>query len=241
MNGTELTARFAFPPNYLNYCGPKNSSGKIFDFISNGIGKEKEIQLMLEKFVGLNSYLELIAQSGNLNKFDYSVGEAYWIGNSLLEKVPKEKIGAMVLTKFVGKNKLPKKIALTYSGRVNERILPHHSFHVFSTFFLNKQIEPVIESIDSCRIGWGRIIDAEEKFFAVEYNPIVWENEKLCFGKSIEKTVQNCVGGKKGKIADAVENDLIAFHWGFACKKISLKEEKQLEYYTEKNLIEAGK
>ncbi|MFA4906968.1 MAG: DUF6390 family protein [archaeon] len=236
MNGTRLAAMFAFGPNCLDYCGSKKDSEKIYLHASAGKGNENEMREIFSRFTGMNSYLELIAGENGKNPFDYEVVEAYWLGNKLLKNVSKEKWREMILTKFVSKEGLSKAQAKAYAQRVRGEVVPHHSFHVMTVFTLGGKPEPTIRNIDSCRIPWGKIIEERENSFVVEYNPLALEKNGFGFGKNAGIEVLNSVPGLGGKLVLASEGDTIAFHWGFAAKKLGESERKSLEKCTSENI-----
>jgi hypothetical protein len=78
--GPLLFARYAYPPNSLGYCGPRDSASLL------GYGSERVVDGGLRQlargFEGAYPYLELIAcATGVPDPLDHRVVEAYWLGN----------------------------------------------------------------------------------------------------------------------------------------------------------------
>ena len=83
-------SRYAFGPNRLHYCGP-NASNQVYAYMNENI-EDLGLRSILEKFKTLYPYLRHIAQANGIkDPFDPRVVEAYWVGNALLDTVPKKK------------------------------------------------------------------------------------------------------------------------------------------------------
>ncbi len=235
MKGTELNAMFAFPPNKLGYCGQEDSSEKIKAFVIGDKGLEGEVEEKLRGFEAMHSYLELIAGENNAKEFDYGVGEAYWIGNSLLEKVRKEKWGEMVKEKLEKKYEMPPEPAERYAKLICVDSAPHHSFHVLGLFrefgAISGKTGGGIERADKCRVSWGKVLSGTAKGFVVEHTPIEEDTEKgLFFSNAVGKEIANPLE------VDAGEGETLCWHWDTACKRLEEKEARFLEHYTKKNI-----
>ena len=85
-SGVLFHAKHAFMPNFLGYCGP-DERGRIQQSLEGG-KTDDELVRTLRQFEAAYPFLGLIAKSTGREVFDYAVPEAYWIGNSLLTKVP---------------------------------------------------------------------------------------------------------------------------------------------------------
>ena len=85
--GLLLFARYAFMPNKLGFCGP-NENQLIFEsVVKNKV--RKNLEKALYQFPGALLYLNKIAESSKINElFNKKIVEAYFLGNSNLEKVP---------------------------------------------------------------------------------------------------------------------------------------------------------
>jgi len=240
-NGLILFSKYAFAPNTLQYCGPKEV-GAIFENITSE--KEELTQnskKLLLQFTGAVPYLELIAQSNNIRDiFDYRVVEAYWLGNDLLCKVPAKSLYSSIADRFKNRTTLKE-----WDKIVPKPILGAKPFHAFHVFDIGKKVglvnlgavKEVLETMNNCRIGWGKIKSKKlgvEGFSigsaVVEYYPIVLDDSnKLKIGEKIEK---------KFYFTDKniIEGDEVSVHWQFICDKLNQKERKNLIYWTNYHL-----
>lgn len=240
-NGLILFSKYAFAPNTLQYCGPKE-----IESVFENITQEKEeltqnSKKLLLQFTGAIPYLELIAKSNNIRDiFDYRVVEAYWIGNSLLSKVPAKSLYSSIIDRFKDRTTLKE-----WSKIAPKPILGAKPFHAFHVFDIGKKVglvnlgavKEVLETMNNCRIGWGRIKSKklETAGFSigsavVEYYPIVLDDSnKLKIGEKTERsfyfTDQNIN-----------EGDEVSVHWQFICDKITTRERKNLIYWTNYHL-----
>ena len=198
INGLLYCAQYAFPPNALGYCGPAKSSDLL------GYRKEqiadKGLNEILEHFETLYPYLSLIAYENNImDPFDPRVVEAYWLGNSLLHTVSQKKIYKHFADTLFFKKKLKQQDFKWLIGKISQGSLPSHAFHVLNIFTRtgHKIIDHTLETMDNCRIGWGRanrIMNYElgmENEFEVETQPLILKNGSLILGKSILKKIQS--------------------------------------------------
>ena len=216
MNGLFMFVKYALPPNILGYCGPDTD-------LSNG---DKHLLLQFE---GAVPYLQLIA-SGNKIKdiFDRRVVEAYWLGNDLLKNVSDKNLYDNVESRF--KKKMKNK---DWSWLVLESIpkaKPHHVFHVFDIYrraglLKSGAVDNVLETMDKCRISWGKVIDSG----LVEYNPLIFKDNKLEFGeKTVKKLISLDLSIKVG--------DEVSFHWNHICDKITPIQKQNLIFWTKYHL-----
>jgi len=224
--------RYAYPPNSLRLCGPDAKTDLSY-YSSLGFADlgTKEI---LGQFSTLYPYLLLIAVENSLSDpFNPRVIEAYWLGNSLLNKVSKR---AYInhLTETVGlKRKVCKKDLNKILNKFYWRAFPHHSFHVLNIYQRtgHQNIPHTIASMDACLVNWGKIIEVLPDKIKVKSQRLAVSNNNLFMEKNIERTVrfQNADdrGAKKLKAGD-----IISCHWGILCQKISARQQKNLEYFT---------
>ena len=246
--GLITCTRYAFPPNALHYCGPEEQVNiKAYQkeqIADNGL---KEI---IEKFETLYPYLTLIAYENNIrDPFDPRVVEAYWIGNDLLTNVSMNKFYYHLRDTLKLKKKVkPKDLELLF-GKLDDGMLPHHTFHVLNVFTRtgHHSVQHTLETMDACRIGWGTVIQ-NSKFkiqndnekVKIKTKPLVFENEKLVLGKSVIRTINvpvSFIQNTKYKIP----NTTITFHWNTLCDIISEGEARHLEWYTQQAIDLANK
>ena len=133
-NGLLMFAKYAFPPNTLQLCGPQKGDS-IFEILTdkNPSDNSRELEEALLQFEGAVPYLRLIAQENNIKDiFDERVVEAYWLGNSLLNSVSAKNVYSNIENRF--KKAMNKKDWLwLVSGSMPDG-KPFHGFHVFDVY-----------------------------------------------------------------------------------------------------------
>jgi len=238
-DGAILSARHSFMPNRLGYCGPDENEVLLEACLSNR--RSKELIGALEAFTGAQPYLRFIAQSQGLETFDYRVVEAYWIGNDILERIPR--------TGFYDhlRERLAKKFPKEHVKRLFETkpfaTFPHHALHVFNAFstmgtvpesFANAvgRDDEVGGLMDKCRISWGRVLGLDnDGNLTVEYEPIRRRDGKLSLGKPVYTKITSRINGNSLMQGTNV-GDWVSFHWGFACSVLSAQQVANLKKYT---------
>jgi len=192
-----------------------------------------DLEQILKKFETLFPYLKLISSENKINDpFDPRVVDAYWIGNDFLKNVKKPRLYEHLTDNLLLKKKLPsteiEKLTYKFSSNVNA----HHSFHVFNIWKRTGYVENphTLLTMDECRIGWGQVIDVQNKIIKVLYEPLIFNNRKLDFGKPILKDILYEISGGIKK------NDWISFHWSSFCSVLSLNELERLKYWTRVNM-----
>ncbi|MCP3682430.1 MAG: hypothetical protein GY861_07030 [bacterium] len=230
MDGVELASRFSYMPNKLGYCGPL--SEKIFlDYIENKKNKAK-IKESLKRFEGLYPYLQIIAKKNKKSPFDYDVVEAYWIGNSLLEKITKNDL--KILIKKLTRRGLPVFIAKKLIENIPSGVNAQHSFNVFfvGVGMITGSVKTTLKNMCSCMISYGSVKKIEKNALLVSYIPIIRKKEAFVYGKKTEKRIKY----DKRMIKTIKKNDVVAFHWDLAVKILSKKEQTNLKKYTTRNI-----
>ncbi len=259
MSGLDLAARYSLRPHELGFCGPQIARRQqILKKFIRGEASAAKTRKALKDFKGAYHYYGLIAKSNKIkNPFDEKVVAAYWIGNSLLEKVKTEDLREMIIKYFSGKGLLPKEIAVKKAAAIPENSKPHHSFHVLvigsvtgSVDFKNTKLK------DLCRIGWGRVT---KKFKVLPLRGISRREKSspptgdLPKGEKFKVivTCQPLVGKKKIRLGRPVKREIIwdreivpkvkigdwvSFHWNWLVQVLTKKEVKNLRKYTLKTL-----
>lgn len=240
MDGLLVCAKYAFAPNRLKYCGPDKNWQLLQYCISNH--SDPGLEEILKNFEVLYPYLKLIAYANNIpDPFDPRVVEAYWIGNRLLEKVsPKDFYNHLIEEQKLNR-RLDKKSLKWILAKLPAGAKIHHSFHVLNIFKRTGwvSVDHTIESMNDCRVSWGEVVQVGKQTMKVKSRPIVYESGKL---KLAEYKVVNV----NFAIGDSIFNpipkigDLVSFHWGWLCQKISASQAKNLERYTKESLFWAN-
>lgn len=243
--GLLLCAKYSVAPNYYGYCGPDKNLNLI-DHLKENAG-DREVASILSEFETLYLNLRFIAAENRIKDlFDSRVVEAYWIGNSLLDRVSSRDYTYLLSEKF----NLQKKLGTKQFEKIRQKVMssrmyPHHSFHVFN-IFKRTGLDPsfhTTQTMDECRISWGKVIlprQSDKKLNAtnivtVQTKPLIIQNDKLVFGKDIYRKIK--LEYKRKRFLKSIQNgDWISFHWGFACDILSMIQVANLTTYTQKAL-----
>jgi len=228
--------RYAYMPNRLNFCGPDKNQELSYYSQTNQI--DAGLGLILKEFQTLYPYLNFIARVNDIrDPFDERVVEAYWIGNDLLERIDRSQL----YTHLIEEHHLKKKLNRFLFKKVIEKIplgaKPHHNFHVLNVWKRTKYFDEMytLNSMDLCRISWGRIKKIEEPYLIVEYQPLVFEKNRLELGNWTPQKVLFEINGS-GFVKKPKQGDWISFHWNFACEVLNLKQVKNLKKYTQESI-----
>ena len=222
-------------PNSLGYCGP-DDRGTILHHLETGKGGE-ELVSTLKEFEAAYPFLRLIARTTGREVFDYSVPEAYWIGNGLLERVPVPDFYRFSHRELKGRK--PAEVRRVFK-ELGGRAVPHHSFHVMTTYasssladgpsVSNTASDRIAQLIDDCRISWGRVLEVRPKTLRVGYTPVKLDGGKLAMGKPATKTVNyNREVTPFGRVK---AGDAVSLHWGYACEVLTPGQLRNLKRYT---------
>jgi len=226
-------------PNRLGYCGPDEN-----EILLNAIQTNKtddNLRKALKGFKAAYPYLHFIAETtGRSDPFDYDVVEAYWIGNSLLEKIPPSAFYDHLKRRFEAK--FPKEhVKKLFQARAYAPF-PHHALHVFNAFssmgtapdhLANPTRSDDLAGVlmDKCRISWGMIRQVEPEHFVVEYEPVQRNDGVLSLGPPATTKVMRHIQGRPF-LNEAKAGDWVSFHWGFACTTLTPHQVTELRRYT---------
>lgn len=232
ITGTSRFVRYAFMPNRLHYCGGDDNS-VIFDYAIEGV-REPPLDTMLRKFTGAMPYLSLIARSNGIaDPFDERVVEAYWLGNSLLAGVEVRQLHDALLERF----------SKQLQGRTRDWLLakapagarPHHNFHVFDVHSRVGEIEHSLDTMDNCRISWGKVVQVDGAELVVERQPLTLVEGKLALGASKQERAVRQVDGR-GFADGASVGDWVSLHWGWVCEVLDPLQQRNLAHYTDDHI-----
>ena len=245
-NGAILAARYAFMPNKLRYCGG-DSNNEVFNYVAEDYS-DGGLNELLEEFATMFPYLRLIADSSRIpDPLDARVVEAYWIGNDLLKNVDMKNFYRYMVDEQELKKKFKPKLLEKVFGKIPLGAKPHHSWHVFN---IPKRtghypVEHTIETMDKCRIGWGKIKEIKNESSSlvskvvVEYEPLEVVNDVVVLGKMVDREVWAGFDGKSF-IKTPQKGDLVSIHWDFICDLLTEDQVANLRKWTKYNLALAN-
>ncbi|MFA5830794.1 MAG: DUF6390 family protein [Candidatus Paceibacterota bacterium] len=236
MDGILRCSRYAFGPNRLHYCGP-DKNREIFSHIS-----EKEegegLSELLSQFETMYPYLRHIAEANKIkDPLDDKVVEAYWIGNALLDRIPKQKLYEHLRDGLQLKNKLGAKSFELVAEKIGQGALPHHSFHVLDIWKRTGHSlrEHSLENISECLVSVGAVMSVSGPFIIVKTEPLLYENGKLFLGLATEKKLLRRLESDYD-IEQLKKGDLVSIHWSVICEKITKRQAENLKRYTQHHI-----
>ncbi|HYM65669.1 MAG TPA: DUF6390 family protein [Patescibacteria group bacterium] len=241
LKGALLFGRYAFPPNRLGYCGPDDNQA-LLEQVSQGRPDRGLVELE-RRFEGAYPYLCLIAEANAIrDPFDSRVVEAYWIGNELLERVEAGPFHDSLSTRFRSRMKssefgwLERKLELAAQ--------PHHNFHVFDVYvraglMRNERADIAVETMDSCRISWGRVAAVEGAALVVERPQLVLAGGKLALSEPRVVRAERQVDGH-GFVDGVKAGDTVSIHWSWACDVLDAGALTRLRRATDRSLALAN-
>lgn len=239
-SGPVLFARYAQPPNRLGLCGPDGAPAALAGAAD---ADERELRDLAAGFEGAWPYLQLIASDGGIgDPLDRAVVESYWLGGGLADRVRPRAFHRDLTTRF-----RPRATAADW--RVLESSLeagahPMHAFHVLEVYprvGLLRGGGPgsMIETIDACRIRWGRVEAILDDRLLVSSRPLVLRSGRLVLGEPRVEPVA-AWRSRDGLLGGARKGDEVAVHWGWACDILSPGQRQRLVTATSAALARAN-
>jgi hypothetical protein len=193
---------------------------------------------MARAFDGAFPYLQLIAATNGIpDPLDRRVVEAYWVGNSLLDRIDAAAMGSALDDRYrprVGPQ----------WGFLAETIpagaVPHHSFHVFGVYpwvgmLRSGSTEHPLRVLDRCRIRWGTVQTVDGDTAVVRNRLLHWDGRRLGYGEPVAETVRWAFDG--ASLSDPiVPGDVVALHWDWVCDRMTPDRLGRLQAWTAKHL-----
>ncbi len=231
-DGLLRCSRYAFGPNRLHYCGP-DANQQLFSYMDHEV-TDPGLEALLRGFKTMYPYLRLIADANGVrDAFDERVVEAYWIGNRFLDAVrvrafynhlrDEQQIGRRMGS-----------VTLDMLGdKASRGAVPHHSFHVLDVWKRTGHLEKAhtLESMDSCRVSWGKVQGVDGPFIDVESEPLVLAHGKLALGAAVKKRIMRNLGAELD-IDSLAPGQYVTMHWGVPCEVVSSRQAAELKRRT---------
>ncbi|HKZ90305.1 MAG TPA: DUF6390 family protein [Thermoplasmata archaeon] len=231
LSGVQLGARFSLATNRLKYCGPSDAEAVLLEAIVTGTGLDAA-RSALARFEALNPYLQVLADLHGRDPFDVDVVEAYWIGNELLDEVPREAF--LRILKGLRRNGLPPRVAGRLAANIPDGALPHHMFHVayVGVGAVTGKVATTLENMDRCRPSWGRVVRRDASRLRVERSALVLDDGRFALGPPTERSFEY----DARILPDVAPGDTVALHWGWPVLRLSAGRVDRLEAYTRRSL-----
>jgi hypothetical protein len=241
VSGPVLFARYAYPPNRLGLCGPDDAPG-LLDGAS--AGADGQLRRLALGFEGAYPYLRLIAEANGIaDPLDPRVVDAYWLGSPLTAAVRPRSLHRDLDDRFRGR-------MTTRDWRWLEAALdggsrPVHAFHVLEVFpraglLRGGRPDAIIETIDACRIRWGRVTEVIGDRLVVAARPLELVEGRLRIGAERVEEATGW-GGRDGALDGVRPGEWVSLHWGWACDRLRPGQVARLATWTEAALASANR
>ncbi|HEY1389858.1 MAG TPA: DUF6390 family protein [Ktedonobacterales bacterium] len=236
-DGALLFGRYAFPPNRLGYCGP-DSAQELFEYVSSERADRGLVELE-RRFEGAYPYLCLIARANGIaDPFDRGVVEAYWIGNEYLQRVDAASFHDSLDERF--RPRIQGCDFAWLTSKLGLGAKPHHNFHVFEVYLRTGLMNDthatiVVETMDACRISWGRVISVDGAELVVARRPLRLIAGKLALADEEIVRITRQIEGR-GFADHASSGANVSIHWNWVCEQLSSGRLQRLMSETQRYL-----
>jgi hypothetical protein len=230
--GPVLFARYAFGPNRLGYCGTDDHDA-VFGHAA--AGEVDPLRQLATTFDGAWPYLELIATSNGIeDPLDPRVVEAYWIGNELTAQV-----GERLLHRSIDERFHPRLSPTAWrwlESTVPAGARPVHAFHVLDVFprvglLRGEAVDNALKVIDACRIRAGSVLAVTEGTLVVGLPRLEMREGHLRPGPAQPEVVDRWQDGI-GFVDDVRVGEIVSVHWGWACDRLTPRQQRNLARWT---------
>jgi len=218
--GPVLFARYAYPPNRLGLCGPADAPA-LLD--GAGAGADRLLRDLARGFEGAYPYLRLIADENSVaDPLDPRIVEAYWLGNELSARVAPTALHGDLVERF--RPRMGRKDWRWVEAALAANARPVHAFHVLEIFprvglLRGGREAPILETMDACRIRWGRVISSEGGGLVVSTRRLELADGRLRLGPERAETVGAWRDGA-GLLGGVEPGEMVSVHWGWACDRL---------------------
>jgi len=240
-NGPVLFARYAYSPNRLGLCGPDDAEA-LFGEATTG-GDDRELRRLAQGFEGAYPYLQLIAAANGIaDPLDRRVVDAYWLGSPLLDRVTPGAFADSLRERFRPRTRATAWRWLEAAPPAGGR--PVHAFHVLDVFpkvglMRGEQADGVIETMDACRVRWGRVLERIDDQLVVNVVPLRLVDGRLALAPAEVRRVSAWRGGT-GFVGDVEPGDVVSVHWDWACEVLTADALRRLIEWTRAQLTVAN-
>lgn len=234
-------ARYAFSPNRLHFCGP-DKSGELLAYIEENTA-DYGLRYLLSQFEVMYPYLKAIADANYIvDPLHEKVVEAYWIGNELLDTASKQDMYVHLKDTLRVKDRFGARYFRTIEDTISAGAKMHHSFQVMNVWQRMGHTEEAhtVESIDSCRISWGKVVAVDGPIITVDRQPVVCDGKKLYLAKTQQRKIVRHLGDD-GLMDDVCVGDWISMHWDLPCEILNEWQRANLVRFTNIHLALANR
>lgn len=236
VDGVTRCTRYAFGPNTLRMCGP-DAHQELSAYLRENVSDDG-LTALLKQFKTLYPYLQSIASANHLkDPFDPRVVEAYWIGNELLEMIQPKSFFVHLTDSLALKKKTSPKDFNELVIKLPQGARMHHSFHVFNVYKRTGHLEILhsLESMDACRVSWGRITRIDGPKVFIRRKPLKLRGQQLVLADEEDVELHRQLD-TDDILDEANIGDWITLHWFRPCEIVTERNIHWLEFYTTKHL-----
>lgn len=240
-SGPVLFARYAYPPNRLGLCGPADAPALLHGAAA---GADGELRELARGFEGAFPYLQLIAEQNHLaDALDERVVDAYWLGSPLTAAVRPRAMHRDLVERF--RDRMPIGDWRWLEAALSGGSRPMHAFHVLEIFprvglMRGGRPDPIIETMDACRIRWGRVIEVVGEQLLVVARRLDLVDGHLELGPEATE-LSNGWRGPAGLLDGVQPGDWVSLHWSWACDRLSPSQLTRLAGWTDLALASANR
>lgn len=238
--GLILCSRYSYPPNSYSLCGPLEKKNDMVCYTAGSVA-DRGSRDILARFETMYPYLRFIAGENRIkDEFDPRVVEAYWLGNNLLNKSSLRGLFTHLNDTLKLKKRLGNKEIYSLMSKLEFGAVPNHAFHVLNIWIRtgHLNIAHTLQTMEACLVGWGKVIEINNRSFQLETKSLQIQSGKLTFEKMIKRTVKTL--GKTDVFAKKIRlGDWVSYHWGKFVQKLNKTQLYNLNFYTQKaiNLV----
>lgn len=240
-SGPVLFARYAYPPNRLGLCGPADAPALLDGAVA---GADGELRELARGFEGAFPYLQLIAEQNDIaDPLDQRVVDAYWLGSPLTAAVRPRAMHRDLVDRF--RERMPAGDWRWLEAALAGGSRPMHAFHVLEVFprvglMRGGRPDPIVETMDACRIRWGRVVDVVGEQLLVAARRLDLVDGRLVLGP--ERTeLANGWRSTSGLLDGVAPGDWVSLHWSWACDRLSPAQLGRLAGWTDLALASANR
>jgi hypothetical protein len=119
-----------------------------------------------------------------------------------------------------------------------------HAFHVLDVFpkvglMRGEQADRVVETMDSCRVRWGRVLERTGDQLVVNAVPLRLVRSRLELGPARVERVTGWRSGA-GFVGEVTPGDVVSIHWDWACDVLDGRSLARLVAWTRLQLAVAN-
>jgi hypothetical protein len=164
--------------------------------------------------------------------------ESYWLGGGLSDGVTPRALGDSLQERF--RSRITGDRWRWLGAAAGAGGVPNHAFHVLDVFpkvglLRTGEIDRVLETMDRCRVRWGRVLERDGDSLVVSAVPLELLDGKLSLAAPRVARIRGWQDGA-GFLEDVQAGDAVSIHWDWACERLDPRRLAQLRASTQREL-----